>query len=312
MPSPKAVLSKPWAYAAVITATALWGFGFVFGKIALAGMPVSAMVTYRFATAAIVLLPALFLRRVRLARRDMLLFAIAGIFYVPVQFLLQFEGLALTSLSHASLVVALLPALIALGSVFYSRAAPRPNWAAIAASAVGATFIVLRPGGNASIGGDVLVVVSLAAAVVWVLMSERFNRRFDPIGSSALILVFGTAALVLTELVLHPAELAGHYSRAAWFATIACGVFSTALTTVIWNVGLKTVPAADAGVFINLEPLIGAVCGVILFGDVLGWPAAAGGALIVAGAVAVTRGGAQNATAAAPAAAVPELDRIAG
>lgn len=271
---------------AIVVAAILWGFGFVFGKYALQGMPVDAMVTYRFATASIALLPVIFWRRIRVQRGDLALFAIAGVFYVPVQFLLQFEGLSLTSLTHASLVVALLPVLIAIASSIFT-ANRAPKWIPIAASAVGGALVVLRPGGNASFLGDVLVLLSLLGAVAYVMLSEGFVKRYDPIVSSTYTLWMGSAVLIAFEAAVHPHDLAQHYNTGAWIATIASGVLCTAVTTVLWNVGLRAISSADAGIFLNIETIIGAVAGIFFFGDSFGWPVAIGGAFIIAGAIAV-------------------------
>lgn len=272
---------------AIAVAATLWGFGFVFGKYALQGMPVDAMVTYRFATASVALLPVLLWRRISIKPNDLIPFAVAGIFYVPVQFLLQFEGLSLTSLTHASLVVALLPVLIAIASSIFTNNPP-PKWVPIAASALGAALIVMRPGGHASFIGDILVLISLLGAVAYVMLSEGFVKRYDPIVSSTYTLWIGSAVLIAFEAAVHPYDLAQHYSAGAWMATIASGILCTALTTVLWNVGLRVVSSADAGVFLNLETIIGAVAGIFFFGDSFGWMVGIGGMLIIAGAIAVS------------------------
>jgi drug/metabolite transporter (DMT)-like permease len=103
------------------------------------------------------------------------------------------------------------------------------------------------------------------------------------------VLWFGTALLVAFELIVHLHDLVAAYSKTAWLATAASGVVSTTLATVFWNIGLNRIPASDAGVFINLEPLVGSLCGVALFGDRLGWPLAVGATLIIAAAAFVTR-----------------------
>jgi drug/metabolite transporter (DMT)-like permease len=47
---------------------------------------------------------------------------------------------------------------------------------------------------------------------------------------------------------------------------IGQGLLDTASTTLLWNWGLKRVPASQAGIFVNLEPLVGAILGVSLIG----------------------------------------------
>ncbi len=278
------------SYLALVAAGTFWGLGFVFGKYALADMPVSAMVTFRFAIASAALVPVIFWRRIHIDRGDLLIFAAAGLLFVPVQFLIQFEGLARTTVTQASLMVALMPALIAVASTFVRGSdTARPKWLFIAASACGAALVVFGPAGNIGIFGDALVAISLLAGVAWIMITERRMKAYDPIVAGAAVIWLGTAMLVAFEAIVHPHELLARYSTSAWLATAASGILSTAAATVFWNIGLHSVPASDAGVFINLEPLVGSLCGVALFGDTIGWPLVTGAILIIAAAVAVTR-----------------------
>ncbi len=294
-------------YAALVAAGSLWGLGFVFGKAALASMPVAAMVTYRFAIASVAVAPLLIWRGITIKRRDIWVFVAAALLFVPIQFLVQFEGLSLTSVSHASLMVALVPVLVALATSVLPGANARPKWWAVAASTAGAALVVFAPGGNSSIFGDGLVAVSLVAAVAWIVLTERRLQSYDPIAASAAVLWIGTAALIAFELIANPHELIARYPADAWLATAATAIFSTALATIFWNVGLSRVPSADAGIFVNLEPLVGSICGVAFYGDPLRWPLIVGGALVVGSALAITRPASER--AARGTMHVPHFDR---
>jgi drug/metabolite transporter (DMT)-like permease len=68
------------------------------------------------------------------------------------------------------------------------------------------------------------------------------------------------------------------------------GLLSTVLATVCWQLGAPRVSAAAAGVFINIEPLVGSAAGMALFHEQPGWGAFAGGALILAGSLTVVLG----------------------
>jgi len=76
-----------------------------------------------------------------------------------------------------------------------------------------------------------------------------------------------------------------HLTLKTWASVAAMGLCATTVTTYLWNWGLSHVPASQAGVFINLEPVIGAILGVIVFSDVLGPYALIGGVLVVGAAV---------------------------
>jgi drug/metabolite transporter (DMT)-like permease len=60
--------------------------------------------------------------------------------------------------------------------------------------------------------------------------------------------------------------------------TSSSGLFASADADLLWNWGLARVPASRAGVFLHLEPLTGAVLGVVVFDERLGITAILGGA----------------------------------
>jgi drug/metabolite transporter (DMT)-like permease len=77
-------------------------------------------------------------------------------------------------------------------------------------------------------------------------------------------------------------------SLTAWIALAISGLLCTATASLLWNWGINHVPASRAGVFLNIEPALGAWLGVQFLGERLGPYAWAGGALILIAAVALT------------------------
>jgi drug/metabolite transporter (DMT)-like permease len=275
---------------ALATAGCLWGTGFYFGKIALSEMPVAAMVLFRFGFAFVGLLPFMFFDRPRFGRNEWGWVLAASVLGVPVQYLVQFKGLSLTTVSHASLMVATLPMLLAIAAVLFSGERLHVGgWLALAASTVGAALIALsskEASGNAqvSIQGDLLVVLSMFAAIAWILISKRLMREHSPVMVTGF--VYGLGTLLLVAVVVTTSGIPSlHYSHRVWVAVAEQGLLATASTTLLWNWGLKRVPASQAGIFVNLEPLVGAILGVSLLNETLGIIAVAGGVLIIGGAV---------------------------
>jgi drug/metabolite transporter (DMT)-like permease len=62
---------------------------------------------------------------------------------------------------------------------------------------------------------------------------------------------------------------------------VAQGVLATALAFMLWNWGMARVPAARAGIFFNLEPLVGTVLAVSFLHEKLGVMAVIGGVMIL-------------------------------
>lgn len=273
----------------LFAAGCLWGTGFLFGKIAFEQMTVSENVAFRFIFGSLLLAPVLLKRAKKFAPRDFRLLVLAAIIGVPVQFLVQFKGLQWTTVSHASLMVGTLPMIIALSSVLFLRERlRRTEWLALLISAAGAALIALShsAAGNSprpSAAGDLLVVLSLLATTAMVLLTKRLMTNYDPLQVTASLITLGTVfLLVWVELT---APLRFHFSLRSWIAVVAQGLLATALAYLLWNWGLARVPASRAGVFLNMEPLVGAILGFTILHESLGPAAILGGAMIIASAV---------------------------
>ena len=299
---------------ALATAGCLWGTGFFFAKIALREMPVSTMVLFNLLFACAGLLPFLFLDRPRFTRREWASVLAAAALEVPGVILLQVKGLSLTTVSHAALMVGTLPTLLSISAVLfaggelYSRSRGIVSgtrsiaavlftgeqlhidgWVAVLASTAGAGMIALSSGSDSgaagpTLRGDLLVVLSLFGAIGWILISKRLMQRHPALVVTAVVYCVGT--LMLAAVVLMSSGLPSvHYSFLTWVAVAMLGLLATATTAVLWNWGLKRVPESQAGIFVNLEPLVGTILGVSVLHEVLGKTALAGGALILGGAV---------------------------
>ncbi len=161
-----------WAIAALVVACTLWGMTFALGKIALSGLPVSQLVLYRFAIASMLLLPVAIRRGVFPRRQDLPTFLLAAFFGVPATFFLQVGGLARTSSVQASLIVGSIPLLLALAAILFDgERLTRLSWIAVGLSTAGVVLVVGLPGGESGDWlGNWMILLSLVAAVIWVLL----------------------------------------------------------------------------------------------------------------------------------------------
>jgi len=291
--------SRTLGFAACAVASSLWGCGFFFGKIALAEMNVGAMVFYRFLFAAIALLPVLVLRkphptRPRFTRRDWGILLLGSLLGVPLQFLIQFTGLSLTTVSHASLMVGTMPVLLAVGATLFAHERmDATGWLSLAVSTLGAALIAFGArhsdaANGPTLLGDLMVVFSLVIALGWVLLNKHLMERHSAVIVTAYGIFAGTAMLALCITPFYGLPPLHHVSLKAWLALAASGILCTAATTLLWNYGMTKVPASQAGVLLNMEPLIGSILGVFLLHESLGPSAGIGGAMILAAAILIT------------------------
>jgi drug/metabolite transporter (DMT)-like permease len=290
-----AAMTKTLGYGACALAGTLWGTGFYFGKIALTELSVGHMVFYRFLFACLGFLPML--RRPGLNRREWLLLLTASFLGIPLQFLIQFYGLSLTTVSHASLMVGTMPVILAIGATLFTHERlDWKGWLAMAGSTGGVALITMsrtqvRTAGGPTLLGDMLVILSLVIALGWILLNRHLVQGHSAVVVTGYGLLSGLAMLTFwVALVDGPPPVHG-VSPKVWFALAASGLLCTATTTFLWNWGIHHVPASRAGVFLNIEPAMGSILGVELLGDRLGPGAWVGGGLIIAAAVVLTMTG---------------------
>ena len=295
-------------YGACALAGSLWGTGFYFGRLALNEMSVEYMVLYRFLFACIGMLPVVLLHRVRFTAREIRLLLISAALGVPIQFLLQFHGLARTTVSHAALMVGSMPVLLAVAAaLFAGERLDWLGWLALLGSTAGVCLIVLgghrgpAAQGQPSLTGDLMVIASLCLSLAWILLSKKLMLTHSPPVVTAYTILAG--AVMLAVWILGPLALKpwipnssapipfAHVSATAWTALALSGLACTATTTLLWNWGIHRVPASRAGVFLNIEPALGSFLGVKLLGEHLGPHAWLGRGLILAAAITLTTRG---------------------
>src|SRR5580693_1548709 len=194
-------------YGACALAATFWGTGFYWGRLVLDEMNVEHMVLYRFLFACLGMAPVMLRRRVRLTAGELRIMLLAAFLGIPIQFLLQFHGLALTTVSHASLMVGAMPVLLAVAAVFFAgERLDWIGWMALCASTAGAAMVVLG-GDRATTGretptlaGDLLVIASLIVALVWILLSKKLLQTHSAPVVTAYTIYSGTLMLVICSL----------------------------------------------------------------------------------------------------------------
>ena len=212
-----------------------------------------------------------------------------GGFIYGLAFLVQFEGLAYTNVSLAALLVGAMPALIAIAARLLGEPVSRLSWAGVIAASLGAALIAGRPGPGGSPLGIGLSLLALLLFLSWLMVLRRTPKPADPMAVPAATVIISAATLLPVALLLHgPPRL--NLSPITWGAIAAQGVVCTFLATAAWQFGAARVGNAVAGVFVNIEPLMGSVIGVSLFGDHLTLGLVIGGLSIIAGSVVVVLG----------------------
>jgi O-acetylserine/cysteine efflux transporter len=291
--------NRRYAVAALAAAGVLWGTTVPLSKVALGWLAPGWLTVVRFALAALVLLVL-----ARASRRTAghgraapgargasglgaafrLKVLVSGAVGYGGSVVLQNAGIGRTSVSHAALLIGAVPVLVAVFAALWDHAVARPvAWVGFAVSLGGVGLITAGgSGGGATVGGDGLVLASAGVSAVFTARQGRMLAGRDPVAVTA-VQFLGAALGVLPVAVVTEGLPAAPGHAGAVLAVGALTAFGTLLPFTLFAYGQSRMRAELAGAFLNLEPLVGALAGVVVFGDPAGAVQVAGGAAILAG-----------------------------
>ena len=271
-------------------AVSAWGSLYVVSKPVLGVIPPFTLVLLRYLLALTVLLPLAIriCRRdgIRIARADRSNFLFIGIAGYGIATGAQFAGICLSSASVASLINSMNPVTIAIfAALLLGERLTRTRLAALAAVIAGA-FVIL--GDQLASGQAAGIAVSLPAVCLWSLMSVRVRA----LSGKNPPLVITAAALLIAGICLIPVsaiELSygfGNLSSWSWklaLPVLYMGLVCTALSQLLWNLGLCYLEASRCGLFYPLQPVISTILGVLILHEQISIRFLFGGALIIGG-----------------------------
>ena len=268
------------AIVALATAGALWGLTVPLSKLGLEWLGAGWLAVVRFAIAAPLL--ALVARGRLRAALTPGVFGAGALGYGAV-IVLQNVGIERTSVSHAALIVGAVPVLVVIISAVLRRGSSDAlAWTGALVALAGVGLVAGGGGAGTSLAGDLLVLLSVTGSDFFIVFQPGLLQGRDPAAVTAVQLGAGGLASLPVAIVLEGAPPAPNGADAV-IAVLALALTGTALAFSLFAWAQARVPAAVAGAFVNLEPLVGALTGAVAFHDALGPLQMAGGAAILVG-----------------------------
>jgi len=260
------------AYAQLAASMALVGANVGVAKLLAASLPIPMIAGLRCLLAVAVLWPLARAMEghVRLDRRSLWNLAWQAAFGTVIYNAGLLAGLRLTTALEAGLVLATLPAVVAIGSALWLREKlPPRQWAAVALAAFGMAAITLARTGAEGAGnmlGNLLVFGGVCGEAMYVLLAKRIAGRVPVVTAS--LWMQGFSVLLLLPFCL---PVLGSVAALAAPDVALLLVFHSLTTSVIclllWYAGMKRAPAGIAGIFTAFLPATAALVAVGFLGE---------------------------------------------
>ncbi|MBB5694521.1 DMT family transporter [Muricoccus pecuniae] len=274
------------AYAQLAGSMILTGANVAVAKALAAALPVPLILGLRCLIACAVLLPlALWRDGVPRARGavlwNLLLQAATGTVLYNAALL---AGLRHTTALEGGLVLATMPAVVALGSALWLReSVPPRGWAAVVLAAGGMAAIVLARGGGGegSALGNALIFLGVCGEAAYVLLAKRAAGAL-PLLTASLWMQGFSAALILPAWLPEAGATARLADPFLLILLVLHALTASVFSLLLWYGGLRRATAGTAGVLTAFLPATAAVTAILFLGEVPTLAHALGFALLLA------------------------------
>ncbi len=277
-------------------------------KVLVVVFPVLLLAWLRFGIAAIAMAP--WVRRgvgePPLSARDRRLLFIESFFGNFLFSVCMLFGVSMSTALAAGVIMAGLPAVVAVLSWALLRERITPRVAAGIVCAVGGIALVSfskhTPAhdiaeGTSSLLGNLLLMGAVTCEAIYVVVGKKLTGNLSPKRISALINLWGLALVTPFGLWLAWRFDFGSVAAGSWWLLVFYSLAASTLTVWLWMTGLRHVPASKAGVFTVLLPVSAALVGVLFLGERFSAVQAVAFALALVGVVLATWPGAPEASA---------------
>ncbi|MBM4429892.1 MAG: DMT family transporter [Chloroflexi bacterium] len=274
---------------AAVLSAASYSTAVVFVRYAYrSGLSSGTAIFLRFAMASAILI--LFLRWsgrwVRLPTSQVRALFLLGLVGYTIMGSTWFAALAMIPAWLVSLFIALHPLTITLGNwLLVQEPIDRQQALALAAVLVGGVVLFWHPYESAALTGVLLMLVNTLATATYVVVGQKYVYGPDPAVSTAWTILGAAAGTFL--YALSSSQLSLKFAPAGWVWAALLALVPTVLAIVFLWQGVALIGPPRASIAGALEPPFSILLAVLLLGESMSFQQVLGGALILAGVLAV-------------------------
>ena len=252
----------------------IFGFSFLFSKLALDMTSPFVLLSVRFLTAFLVLNLLLLTKRVSISLKNkpVLPLLLMGLVQPVIYFICEAYGIAMTSSSFSGVMIGLVPVVgLIFGVLFLKEKCTLFQVACTLCSVVGVTLTTSGGMGTFSLPGFLLLLGAVTSGALFTVLSRSIADHFSAFERTYVMFALGSAvftAIAAVESRGNVAALAAPLtSPAFWGAVLYLAVVSSVCAFLLINFSLNHISAGRSLIFSNFTTVISVLAGIFLMGD---------------------------------------------
>ncbi len=281
-------------YLPLLLTVLFWGSSFPAIKLVLSGFGPIFYIFFRFVGSSLLFGLIIIYRRRRghrrrsLARPTHLKLALMALFEPGLYFLFETVGMQYTSASSASLIVAAVPALVALlAGIFLKERLLRREVLGVLLSVAGALVLAgfddNAAYANSSLMGNSLIMLAAVSAAIYMIIARHLSANVTALEVTTYQIFYGALYFFPVFLFRLPSADWTTINLASVAALLFLVIGATVLAFFFYNTALSKIHASKAAVFLNGVPVVSILVSAVLLKERLGTVQIIGGIIIILG-----------------------------
>jgi len=280
----------------------IFGFSFLFSKIALSYVTPIGLIAYRFLIAFVTFEILRQFKVIKISiKKEQMKYLVAVAFFQPIlYFIFETFGLNLVSSGEAGMMIALIPIFVAILSSLIIKEKPKPIQVLfILLSVTGVIIIQLSKLGNDSTSeflGFVLLLLAVISAAMFNIASRTASQKsLKPMEVTYFMMLFGAFAfniIYVVQLIIEQ-RLSDYYTNLMnidiLFPIVYLGIVASIGGFFLVNLVLSKVPAHVSSIYANLSTIVAIIAGIILLNEQISLYHIFGSILIIIGVYGTVR-----------------------
>jgi len=266
----------------------VWGINFSFVKGALIDFSPLSFNALRFGTSSVILLCLLWFRErnLRISRKDVGYFVMLGLIGNTAYQLFFIHGIALTTATNSSLIIATTPIFIVIfGSALRVEKVTSRIVQGVILSFVGIVMIILGSGKNLSFTdqswmGDLLTIANPICWGLYTVLSKPLLKEYSPLKLTTITMAIGTVPILLVSAPALSMENWDAISTNSWLGLAFSAVFAIAIGYVVWYTGVNRIGTSRTALYENLVTVFAVASAWIMLSESMTAIQIAGAALV--------------------------------
>ena len=260
---------------AALGAQVIFGFSFMFTKIALGYASPLTVIADRYIMAFLGMTVVMLASGKRLKMgKNIWKLVLMSVFQPLLYFIFESYGIKLTTSAFSSIMISMIPVVSMVLGIFILKEVPSPMQYVFTAISVGGVVITALAGsrdGTVTPLGIILLVGAVLSSVLYNISSRKISAEFSALERTYAMTLIGTVsflAIAIIENIKNPIEVIKPFLSAEFTLSVFyLGIISSVVAFLFLNYANTHLPVAKTTVFSNLTTVVSVFAGAVFLDE---------------------------------------------